>query len=146
MSGADRIRRKGSSVRQRPAWVMATVLAASLGAPLVARGPATDAQTDSCTARSGGVTVALHDCFAAAAQRADARLNTAYRRAGTGLAPAVRARLVAAQRAWLRFRELDCAVVGAREAGGSDAPLAVDECFVSRTDTRAAELDDLARS
>ncbi len=60
------------------------------------------------------------------------------------LEPDVRSRLVAAQRAWLQFRTLDCAVAGAREAGGSDAPLAIDQCYVSRTDARTGELNDLA--
>ncbi|MGI4877664.1 MAG: lysozyme inhibitor LprI family protein [Janthinobacterium lividum] len=104
----------------------------------------TDAVEEACLAHSGGVTTALHACLAASAKRADVRLNAAYRRASAGLLPPVRARLVAAQRAWLQFRDLDCAVIVAREAGGSDAPLAADQCVTRLTTARAGDLEDLA--
>lgn len=130
---------------------MLLLLAASLSAPVASaatatKPAATDAAEESCVARSGGVTTALHACYAASGKRADIRLNAAYRRAAAGLEPPVRARLVAAQRAWLAFRNFDCAVVTAREAGGSDAPLLGDQCVTRRAIVRTAELDDLATS
>ncbi|MBV8970950.1 MAG: DUF1311 domain-containing protein [Sphingomonadaceae bacterium] len=97
---------------------------------------------DACLDKADGVTVAMHNCYAAGFQRADARLNAVYRRALKELEPPVRARLVAAQRAWVTFRDLDCRVAAEREAGGSMAPLAIDECAIRHTLVRIDDLSD----
>ena len=124
----------------RPAFTaLAFVVGCGTAAPVAATSVA-----DLCLARAQGVTVAVRACLTSAAQGEDRRLNAAYRKLSALLDAPVRARLVEAQRAWLAFRVKDCAFVGAREAGGSDAALAVDQCSLGKTRDRAAMLERLA--
>ncbi|MBL8556229.1 MAG: DUF1311 domain-containing protein [Phenylobacterium sp.] len=75
---------------------------------------------------------------------ADRELNAAYRKLAAAASPDGKARLRAAQRAWIAFRDLDCeARAGSR--GGSFHPAAVSLCLEGVTDDRTrtlqAELD-----
>ncbi len=125
----------------------AVALAVALGIIIAAATPAAAAPAaDRCLAAAGGVTTAVRACLTREAQQQDARLNAAYRKLAALLEPQVRPRLVDAQRAWLAFRTKDCAFEGARDAGGSDAALAVDQCSLARTRDRAAELERLVAS
>ena len=120
------------------------LLLACLGFATAAAAAPKDATLDACLAKADGVTVAMHDCYAAGYARVDARLNAVYRRALGGMTPALQMRLVAAQRAWVTFRDLDCRIPAEREAGGSMAPLIVDDCAIGHTLARIDELTDVA--
>jgi uncharacterized protein YecT (DUF1311 family) len=64
---------------------------------------------------------------------ADKQLNDAYQKLLAKLAPTDQAKLKKAQRAWVAFRDLDCAWVDATE------PL---NCKIERTDSRTKELEE----
>lgn len=71
---------------------------------------------------------------------ADQELNATYRRLVAEATPGGRERLRHAQRAWIAFRDLDCAArAGAR--GGSFHPAAVSLCLEAVTDARTRTLD-----
>lgn len=71
---------------------------------------------------------------------ADRELNAVYRKLLAAASPNGQARLRAAQRAWIRFRDLDCeARAGAR--GGSFHPAARLLCLEGATDQRTAALE-----
>lgn len=77
----------------------------------------------------------------AAARRAlaDKALNQAYAKLIAEASPAGRERLRAAQRAWIAFRDLDCAArAGAR--GGSFYPASLSLCLERATDARTETL------
>ncbi|QLF71089.1 DUF1311 domain-containing protein [Peteryoungia desertarenae] len=52
--------------------------------------------------------------------------------------------LLAAQRAWLSYRDRQCAVEGAAVEGGSMQPLIVASCLAKLTRLRTEDLSDLA--
>lgn len=84
----------------------------------------------------------LNLCSQEAWQAADAELNLAY---GEALAwaegdPAAEELLRAAQRAWLAFRDADCAVEAAFFEGGSAEPMILFGCLEDRTVTRTEQL------
>jgi uncharacterized protein YecT (DUF1311 family) len=49
------------------------------------------------------------DCVDVEAKRRDEKLNQSYQKLLASLKPARKAQLVDAQRAWLKYRELNCA-------------------------------------
>jgi uncharacterized protein YecT (DUF1311 family) len=57
----------------------------------------------------GQSTLGMMDCAAAETKIQDARLNAAYRKAMAGLTAEQKPRLQAAQRAWIAFRDAECA-------------------------------------
>jgi uncharacterized protein YecT (DUF1311 family) len=86
----------------------------------------------------------INDNAATRLRLADQALNDVYGKLMTKASPQGRLRLVAAQRAWISFRDLDCeARAGSR--GGSFHPAAKALCLESLTDERTralqAELD-----
>ena len=57
--------------------------------------------------------------------------------------PSHSATLLAAQRAWITFRDKHCASVGFLYRGGSMEPLVVSTCKTTLTEQRTAQLADL---
>ncbi len=83
----------------------------------------------------------LNECAAKAYKRADAEFNTLYeqivgRLKGEGDLTKTRATLVSAQRAWIAFRDAQCAFVGSGVAGGSIQPTIVANCLADLTHKR----------
>jgi uncharacterized protein YecT (DUF1311 family) len=78
-------------------------------------------------------------------RKADAELNSIYRqitdrlKSDDDLRPTLEA-LVAAQRAWIAFRDAECAFVGSRTAGGSVNGAIVASCLAGVTGKRTKEL------
>ncbi|ATC25887.1 lysozyme inhibitor LprI family protein [Caulobacter vibrioides] len=74
----------------------------------------------------------------------DARLNKAYRADMADLAdaPDAKAALLKAQRAWIAFRDADCATVQAL-SGGTIRPIYVQSCYLKHTARRAQALEEL---
>ena len=75
--------------------------------------------------------------------KADTALNAAYREVENRLADDAdgKARLVAAQRAWLTFRDAECRFQSGAVEGGSAAPLAEASCKAALTESRTEQLN-----
>lgn len=95
---------------------------------------------DDCMDRASGVTAAMVMCTDAEIKVQDARLNKAYRTLMATLATQRRAQLQEAQRAWLRFQELNCKFHYDPD-GGTLAQVAAVACVMTGTALRAKELE-----
>lgn len=96
----------------------------------------------------------IEDCLKKALAAADDALNGAYRKAEAAIAadpetPSDQKKtwhddLVAAQRAWVAFRDANCKfeLIGAEWHGGSGATAAQEACVLAATRARTAELLD----
>ena len=76
-----------------------------------------------------------------ALQDADRQLNAAYTKLRTRLGPESRARLQAAEEAWIRFRDRECAFIGAPTTGGSIHGMIVAQCQARLTLVRVKDLE-----
>ncbi|MER2508778.1 MAG: lysozyme inhibitor LprI family protein [Amaricoccus sp.] len=80
----------------------------------------------------------LNTCAGTDYQAADAELNNLYKemiaRLGADKAP-----LVAAQRAWVTYRDAECDFVASSVAGGSIYPMIRGECLTDLTRARSEE-------
>jgi uncharacterized protein YecT (DUF1311 family) len=84
----------------------------------------------------------LNHCADAAYQRADAALNVAYKeitRRLKGDAAAMQL-LVAAQKAWIGFRDAECGFANSANAGGSIYPMVYAQCLERLTKARTSDL------
>ena len=91
-----------------------------------------------CMDKSGGVTVDMIDCMQAEYEKQDKRLNAVYKVVMKGT-EGTRARdLKEAQRAWLKFRDLNCGYIYNGE--GTIARVAGASCLMQMTADRADEL------
>jgi uncharacterized protein YecT (DUF1311 family) len=84
----------------------------------------------------------LNACADAAYQKADSALNSAYKEiVGRLKGDAGAAKLlIAAQRAWIGYRDADCAFSSAANAGGSIYPMVYSICLEAVTKERTKEL------
>jgi len=84
----------------------------------------------------------LNMCAGAAFRAADAALNTSYKAILGRLKQndGTRNKLVAAQRAWLGFRDAECAFAAAGVQGGSIAPMIELNCRADLTKSRQKDL------
>jgi uncharacterized protein YecT (DUF1311 family) len=87
----------------------------------------------------------LNQCADANEKSADTALNTLYRQLMAEETDAgVRQRLVAAERAWIAYRDKECAYqVGPQQNGGSIWPMEMSNCLEQLTAARIAELSKL---
>ena len=90
-------------------------------------------------------TAAMRECEIARLKRADAGMNAAYRSLSAKLDQRARAKLRAAQRAWLRFRaaEADYQADSARD--GTLAPLIAASVQADLTESRRKDLEKAVR-
>ena len=97
-------------------------------------------------APAGQSTYGMLTCGEAEIKVQDARLNRAYKSDMTDLAqnPAGKAALLKAQRAWIVFRDADCATIRA-VSGGTIASIYVQSCYLEHTAVRADALEDLLK-
>jgi uncharacterized protein YecT (DUF1311 family) len=102
----------------------------------------TTPEFDACVKKSGGVTSEMMDCVNVETKRQDEKLNRSYQKLLASLKPDRKAQLVDAQRAWLKYRELNCAFYD-DGSGGTAADLAANDCIMTMTAKRAAELEYL---
>lgn len=119
-------------------WVSFSILLTGLvasGLPLaaVAAGDGADCMA-SATTQS-----AMTACAQSQFKQADAKLNARYSALKKALAdqPARRASLQKAERAWLAYRDADCAFAAGAHAGGSMAPMVKLQCLADRTARRS---------
>ncbi len=83
------------------------------------------------------------DCIGAETRRQDARLNQAYKALMDSTAAERKKPLQEAQRAWVRFRDTNCAFYLDPD-GGSLARVSANDCVLTMTVDRADELETLA--
>ena len=83
----------------------------------------------------------MRTCVGDETGRWDARLNAAYRVLMTELPPSDRDALRTRERAWIAAGRRACLHAGDDEAGGTLQVYEIDECEMTRTQTRAAELE-----
>jgi uncharacterized protein YecT (DUF1311 family) len=108
---------------------------------LLAIAPASIAFAEDCG--SAATQTEMNACAAQNNQKADARLNALYRQITGRLkddSDATKA-LVAAQRAWISFRDAECAFVGSKTAGGSVNPAIVAQCKTGLTELRVKDFE-----
>jgi uncharacterized protein YecT (DUF1311 family) len=96
----------------------------------------------------------MNSCAALDYEAADKDLNKAYQQVRKKMGDwdkstdddskgAVEA-LVAAQRAWVEFRDANCEATGFQARGGSMEPMLVSSCLADMSTKRAAELRELS--
>ncbi len=87
----------------------------------------------------------LDECAGAAYKKADAELNQIYGRIVARLTKdaGTKAKLVTAQKAWITFRDTECAFRASAIEGGSMYPMAMALCLADATKQRVAELRPL---
>lgn len=96
-----------------------------------------------CMEASDGVTANMIDCIATEHAAQDTRLNANYKALGATLTPERKRQLLAAQRAWIAFRDANCSFY-ADPDGGTLARTLGNECVLRETTRRADELAELA--
>jgi uncharacterized protein YecT (DUF1311 family) len=74
-------------------------------------------------------------------QEADQQLNAVYTKLRTRLSPESRARLQAAEEAWIQFRDKECTFIGAPTIGGSIHGMIVAGCQARLTLVRVKDLE-----
>ena len=128
-------------MRKLPFLGLLSALSVALVIPTAMAEPELSAHSD-CIDRSDGNTWAMIDCDQAELERQDAALNANYRALLALLDEKRRKELKEVQRAWIRFRDLNCAFYNDPE-GGQAARMAASSCFMFETAARAQELKDL---
>jgi uncharacterized protein YecT (DUF1311 family) len=85
----------------------------------------------------------LNACAAADYEKADAALNRSYKQIVGRLKddPATVKLLAAAEKAWIAYRDVECAFAGSSNLGGTIYPMVVSTCLEAMTKKRTAELD-----
>jgi uncharacterized protein YecT (DUF1311 family) len=120
------------------AWALATVTL-----PLAAHAQEAQLtkQFSACMDKADGVTQHMVECIDAEIKRQDARLNKAYKALVADLNPERKKQLLQAQRAWLKFRDTNCAFYYDPE-GGTIARVQAVDCLMTMTANRATELEN----
>jgi uncharacterized protein YecT (DUF1311 family) len=99
-------------------------------------------QLAACMQRAGGVTPDIIDCISAETKVHDARLNESYKALMAALSEPRKKELLEVQRAWLKYRELNCKFYFDPN-GGTIARVEANDCFLKLTAERAVELKSL---
>lgn len=82
----------------------------------------------------------MNICADADYQAADAKLNAAYKELVSRNDQASNKLLQTAQRAWIAFRDAECAYTTADSEGGSIHPMEVSTCLMQLTNARTKQL------
>jgi uncharacterized protein YecT (DUF1311 family) len=93
-----------------------------------------------CMDKAGGVTSEMLDCISTEIRRQDTQLNASYKALMSKLSKKRKVELQESQRAWIKFRELNCNFYGDE---GSIAQVTINDCFLNATTDRAKELKRL---
>jgi uncharacterized protein YecT (DUF1311 family) len=88
-----------------------------------------------------GVTTAMVDCIGAEYVVQDRALNRSYQRALSGRPAAAAAKLRAAQRAWIAYRDLKCEAEN--QTGGTIDRIGRTACVLHETVRRNLELEEM---
>ena len=142
MTAGRKLGARGATCRTKEGLLI--VLALVLSTPALA---AADSDMTkeylTCMGKSKGVTSEMMDCISAETARQDARLNAInYKKLLAKLSAKRKKTLLDAQRAWIKFRDLNCEFYYDPD-GGTAARLASNDCFLQATADRAKELKNL---
>lgn len=96
--------------------------------------------TQAADCRHAVLQAQMNACAAEAYEKADRELNAAYRELQARAQGEIAKLLVAAQRAWVAFRDAECAFAASGSAGGSIQPMVISNCLEGLTKKRTAEL------
>ena len=128
----------------RPAWAIALAFAAASPAFAAPPDPIQTRYTpayDKCLASPDGQsTLGMIDCAGAELKLQDARLNAAYRKTMASLNARQKAKLQAAQRAWVAFRDAECASYE-DEDWGTISRINASACVLHMTVQRTMDLE-----
>ncbi|CAM3606101.1 lysozyme inhibitor LprI family protein [Polaromonas hydrogenivorans] len=114
------------------------------GVPCVASANETglSKQYIACMDKAGGTTFGMIECINTETQRQDVQLNKAYKALMAELPPPRKAQLQEAQRAWIKYRDTNCAFYYDPD-GGTLARVNANSCMLTATADRARELERL---
>jgi uncharacterized protein YecT (DUF1311 family) len=107
---------------------------------LIISAPAAGARADDCANAMAQRT--MNECADLALRTADGELNALFKEAqrhlkgDTGAAKS----LIAAERAWIAFRDAECAFSASSSKGGSIYPMVYSECLEKLTKARIGDL------
>lgn len=87
----------------------------------------------------------LNRCAALARDKADAELNKVYRELIKDTGATERAKLRAAQLAWIKFRDAHCDYTSVGNKGGTIYPMVVSFCLAGVTNARVKQLQEILR-
>ncbi len=82
----------------------------------------------------------MNICASIAYQNADRKLNQVYRQLLPKLSAARKQKLIAAQQAWIKFRDSSCEFERSAYEGGSIAPMIYGFCLANVTEQRTKDL------
>ncbi len=82
----------------------------------------------------------MNICASIAYQNADRKLNQVYRQLLPKLSAARKQKLIAAQQAWIKFRDSSCEFERSAYEGGSLAPMIYGFCLADVTEQRTKDL------
>lgn len=98
-------------------------------------------QYESCmNSKSADSTLGMVNCSQAEKNRQDDQLNKSYKALMAQLTPLRQEQLLQAQRAWIKYRDTNCAFYFDPE-GGTLAQVEASSCFMLSTAERARELE-----
>jgi len=122
------------------AWVAAAGVAGAAPAKDPVEARYTPGYQRCLDAPVGGTTLGMKECAAAELKIQDARLNAAYHKAMAELTARQKAKLVTAQRAWIAFRDAECASYEDQDWGTLSQVNAA-QCVVTMTVKRTIDLE-----
>ena len=141
MTAGRKLGARGATCRTKEGLLI--VLALVLSTPALAAADSDMTQEYlTCMDKSKGVTSEMIGCMSAETARQDARLNANYKKLLAKLSAKRKKTLLEAQRAWIKFRDLNCEFYYDPD-GGTAARLAGNDCFLQATADRAKELKNL---
>jgi uncharacterized protein YecT (DUF1311 family) len=120
--------------------IVGLVAVAVCATAALAQPKAPQSEYQRCVAASGHRDAVLADCERAEWRRQDQALNDAYKQLDAKLDDKRKAKLRNAQRAWLTFRNGQCAYETSGEAGGTIAPVLEASCLKRLTEARVEDL------
>ena len=119
------------------------LLAATLLVSAVAHGNDTSKAHEACMQQAFR-TLDIVTCISSEYERQDKRLNQSYQLLRGQLSSGRRDQLLAAQRAWITYKEANCSFYADPE-GGTIARINANACVLNETIKRANELENLMR-
>jgi len=84
----------------------------------------------------------INQCSKQSYQNADKKLNQAYKQLLPKLQRSRKQKLIAAQQAWIKFRDSSCEFESSQYEGGSIAPSVYLNCLEKLTQQRTQELQE----
>ncbi len=90
--------------------------------------------------------IAINECAKLSYQRADKKLNQVYQQLLPTLERSRKQKLIAAQLAWIKFRDTNCEFERSKYEGGSIAPSIYVGCLENTTKLRTQELQEYLKS